>query len=1234
MADVRALLGRHKVFTVAAAAAVLPRVLAMLGFQPALLFRLDSYDYLSGAVHPSPNLINVSGYSLFLWLLRPLHSLIIVVAVQHAMGLAVAVMAYALLRRHGLAARGATLATLPVLFDPGQLVAEQLVMADLLAMTLIMAGLTVLLIRRVLSLPAIVAAGLLVGASATVRPTALPLVVLVPGYLLLRRAGWRRAAGWLRGGVALAAGLVPVLGYLTWFAAVHGSFTMTDSDGLFLWSRTMSFANCAVIRPPENLRPLCPGAQPGALAQPTPSLRPQPITYLWDHRAWQWQHSPPESVPGTAAFTPAKNGRALRFAIRAIETQPFAYLGVVARDSLRPFTMASALRFPGYQPSTASLPKADRNYAIGAIQAYTGTTQGIAGDLSSGLGTRLQQPYAAIMDEYQRFVYLPGPVLALILLAGLAGGLMPRRRTAEGAFLWISAVVLMILPTAEHEYDYRYILPSVPLACAAAALALRRPAGQPAAQPQREPRQGAFAWVWSWGAVELAVAWNLTELRATILPAQYANDSALHEQMVRFAAARIGAGHDPLTSWFPYLNLGSPQFLHYQSTPAIVTGLVGLLTGPDTAFRWSLYLLWCLWPVAIYCSARVFGLSRPAAAAAAVISPLLHSIQGIGYEQHAYFWSGFGVWTQLWASWALPFAWALTWRAMTDKRFIAPAAGLVALTAAFHYETGYLAFGAIAVMPFLVRRGLLARLGRAAWLLAASLLASAWVVVPLLLYSRWAAINQALSAGPSANGFGARLTVGWLITGKLLDYGHLPVISLLAAAGLVVAVIKWRRAGPERALVVMLAACLLLSFGRTTFGGLASIIPGSSDIFFRRFLMGTELAAIYLAGLGAASIARQGIRLADRFARRQLAAPALTPAVAVLVAAVAGLAYLYPAWHYLAVRDSASEYAIKAQRSAQVSQPDEQAIAALRAAIRRHGEGRVYAGSPSSATLYPPVGQVPMYTYLASLDIDEVGYTLRTASLMSQPEYHFDSGNPGDYPVFGIRYLILSSLPASNPPPGAVLIFRNRLLRLFELPGNSYIRIADTTGSITANRADIGSRTVSYLNSARPGQDRYLTVGYAGARPAPPTLPGQARATGPPGTVITEHADLADGTATTTVQLRRRAVVVLSASFDPGWSVTIDGKSAAPEVIAPALIGVTVPAGTHHISFRYTGFGGYQELLALAAAALLATAWLTGRPLRFTRVSHKDEIVGQRTEDSQSSPAISAIYGTRANRQH
>ena len=65
-----------------------------------------------------------------------------------------------------------------------------------------------------------------------------------------------------------------------------------------------------------------------------------------------------------------------------------------------------------------------------------------------------------------------------------------------------------------------------------------------------------------WLLVALAMAWGLWELRPELRAVPYLDDSSLHEQMVRAAAARISAGHLPLTSWFPYLGLGSPQFLH------------------------------------------------------------------------------------------------------------------------------------------------------------------------------------------------------------------------------------------------------------------------------------------------------------------------------------------------------------------------------------------------------------------------------------------------------------------------------------------------------------------------------------------------------------------------------------------------------------------------------------------------------------------------------------------------
>ena len=87
------------------------------------------------------------------------------------------------------------------------------------------------------------------------------------------------------------------------------------------------------------------------------------------------------------------------------------------------------------------------------------------------------EPYAHLIRGYQRVFFLPGPVFALILIVGLAGFLVPGRRSAAGAILWLAAVTVLLLPIAEHEYNYRYALPALPLACMAAALVFRsRPA--------------------------------------------------------------------------------------------------------------------------------------------------------------------------------------------------------------------------------------------------------------------------------------------------------------------------------------------------------------------------------------------------------------------------------------------------------------------------------------------------------------------------------------------------------------------------------------------------------------------------------------------------------------------------------------------------------------------------------------------------------------------------------------
>ena len=108
----------------------------------------------------------------------------------------------------------------------------------------------------------------------------------------------------------------------------------------------------------------------------------------------------------------------------------------------------------------------------------------VAGDQAAYNGgrhpapTRAVQPYASWMVHYQRYVYLPGTLLGVILLAGLAG-MAVRRRVGGAGMPWAFAVTILLVPPLIVDFDLRYLVPAVPVACLAAALAFAPGPGGP-----------------------------------------------------------------------------------------------------------------------------------------------------------------------------------------------------------------------------------------------------------------------------------------------------------------------------------------------------------------------------------------------------------------------------------------------------------------------------------------------------------------------------------------------------------------------------------------------------------------------------------------------------------------------------------------------------------------------------------------------------------------------------------
>jgi hypothetical protein len=657
--------------------------------------------------------------------------------------------------------------------------------------------------------------------------------------------------------------------------------------------------------------------------------------------------------------------------------------------------------------------------------------------------------------------------------------------------------------------------------------------------------------------------------------------------MIGWAEERWAGGHLPLDGWYPQLALGSSRFHRYQSLPHVLTGLLAIPIGSERAYTMTLYLGLSLWPIAVYAGGRLLGLGRWRSAAAALVSPLVASAPTLGYEWGSYAWRGYGTWTQLWGMWLLPLAWGLGFRAVSRGRSYAWAALVIALTVAVHLLTGYLALLSLGILVLVRPSMFVRRLGRAALVGAGAVLIAAWVVVPLLL-DRAYTIQDEFSRGKVFyDSFGARRILAWMVSGELFDRDRFPVITILAALGLVLCAIRWRRDERARFILCVGLLSLLLFFGRSTLGPALRLLPGSGDLFLRRYVFGVHLAGLYLAGIGLAWLGRVIVARARRRVRRLAPRPGLAVAAVTAVAVLA----LAPAWLERWGWAGVGARWIHEQEIADAT--DGADVAALVAAAERRAPGRIYAGLRSNWGAAYRVGQVPVYAELLNLDADAVGFTRPTWSLSSPAEFRFRDSNPEHFDVFDVRYLIQ---PATRPPPvDAELVEVRGRHGLWEIAVDGAIEIVDTSEPIVADRTNLGERIASWLNSGLPGAGVHPAIAFAGRDAPAATLPSGEVPSAPAGEILGVSLALADGFAETTVEALRPAAVVLKASFDNRWRVTVDGEDVEAQMFAPSFVGRFVAPGRHDVTFQYIPFPRYDLLLALGVATFLALLLLPRR---------------------------------------
>jgi hypothetical protein len=437
------------------------RVAYVVAYQPALVGYSDTHAYLVAArgdlFWPT---MQVVGYPA---VLRALHGIVptlaFVVLVQHALGIATAVLLWAATRRLTGSPWPGLVPAAIVLVGGDQALFEHAILSEPLFGFLIAAAVYCAArapdARR---MGWVVGAGVLLGLAGTVRVAGIALVPLFGLWLLLVPAlTWRRRLAVAAAG--LVAGAAVLCGYLVVAHGETGAWSFARNGAFDLYGRVGPFADCTRFTPPKGTEKLCESTPPSMRASP------QWYVFDWDSPAKRSYGDP--QVGGASRREVAEVGA---FARAALLGQPVEWLEATTTDFERYIVPWKYQRLVP-TPTTRDYHGLLAN-PLG-VDRMAPDTRGWYHDafsLAPGNQAVVDEPTWSALGDWQLATSIEGPGMLLLLLFIPVGLVACRGRARLGVLLiGTSSFLLLLIPVATLNYDGRFSVPvQGPLAAAAA----------------------------------------------------------------------------------------------------------------------------------------------------------------------------------------------------------------------------------------------------------------------------------------------------------------------------------------------------------------------------------------------------------------------------------------------------------------------------------------------------------------------------------------------------------------------------------------------------------------------------------------------------------------------------------------------------------------------------------------------------------------------------------------------
>lgn len=446
-------------------AGALLRLLFFFAWRPALFGWPDAASYIQvsqsaggtalGNTELFGNPLRPAGYPLFL---RALHglapSLLLLMIVQHFLGLASAALLYFAVARTGAPRLLGLVPAAIVALGGDVMFVEHAPISEALFIFLVALGLYAAVRSQEgegLRWPAI--CGVVLALAATVRVVAVPLLVVVGLALLVgTRPPLRRRVTVVAVG---AAGALALLG--TYYAIQEREVGHTGLSPNGIWNvygRVAPFADCSKFTPPPGTEPLC---------ETTPRWeRPDTNLYIFN-----WYYSPGVRFFGNPhTASPEQTDQVAAFTRAVILGQPLDYAEEVGTDLLR-YVAPESFRAHGGGPSYHDLV-----HKILFSRDFRDDGLGVARQHYADAGRRFDADHRLIevLRTYESGTRIQGPLFVVLALLSLSAPFVTRGRMRGPALLFtLAAWTLLITPVATLEFSARTALPGFgPLGAAAA----------------------------------------------------------------------------------------------------------------------------------------------------------------------------------------------------------------------------------------------------------------------------------------------------------------------------------------------------------------------------------------------------------------------------------------------------------------------------------------------------------------------------------------------------------------------------------------------------------------------------------------------------------------------------------------------------------------------------------------------------------------------------------------------